>query len=166
MQLKAVEAGCAEQQSWRVSLEFPFARQFASVRRPLGVFFGSSMLVAADYSTNAQFREYYSGCGLLSTALAQRGINVKAYEACPKEGYRKEHIMSIEAVIEAEIAAAERDEIVGAHFGIVCSSWSVLKRLLNGGTRFATAARRGRNIAQGNNWKRASKVDVSSHKRF
>ena len=58
----------------------------------------------------------------MSTAIAERGINVKAYEAYPKEDYRKEHDMSIKSVIEAETAAAERGEIIGAHFGIVCSS--------------------------------------------
>ena len=43
------------------------------------------MLWQQVFSKNAQLREYYSGCGRLSTAIAQRGINVKAYEAFPKD---------------------------------------------------------------------------------
>ena len=38
-------------------------------------------------------------------------------------------------VIDEEIAKARRVETVGVHFRIVCSSWSVFNRLLNGGTR-------------------------------
>ena len=72
---------------------------------------------------------------VVNSNCRERGISVKAYEAYLKEGYRREHDMSIKPVIEAEIAAAERAEIVGAHVGIVCSSWSVLSRLLNGGAR-------------------------------
>ena len=43
--------------------------------------------------------------------------------------------MSLPRNVDREIAAARRGEMIGAHFGIVCSSWSVLNRLLNGGTR-------------------------------
>ena len=43
--------------------------------------------------------------------------------------------MSIKSVIESDIAAARRGEMGGTHFGIVCSSWTVLNRFLNGGTR-------------------------------
>ena len=71
----------------------------------------------------------------MPTAIAEGGINAKADEAYPKEGYHKEHDMSIKSVIEPEIVAAERGEIIGAHFGIVCGSWNVLNRGLNGGTR-------------------------------
>ena len=95
-------------------------------------------VVTAGYSEQAEFREYYSGCWRLSAAVSQQGLRVRAYEAFPKEGYRKEHDMSLEEVFRAEIAAAERGEIVGAHFGIVCRSWSMLNRLLNGGTRTKT----------------------------
>ena len=42
--------------------------------------------------------------------------------------------MSVKAVIEKVIAVAERGGMVGAHFGIVCSSWSVLNRLNCGTT--------------------------------
>ena len=78
--------------------------------------------MAAGYADNAQFREYDSECGRLSTAIAERWINVRAYRAYPTQGYRKEHDMSIKSAIEAEIAAARRGEIVGAHFGIVCGA--------------------------------------------
>ena len=46
--------------------------------------FWQQHFVAVGYSDNAQLREYDSGCGRLSTAIAQQGINVKAYEAFPK----------------------------------------------------------------------------------
>ena len=46
-----------------------------------------------------------------------------------------EYDMGRKEVIDGQIAKARRGETVGAHFGIVCSSWSVLKRLLNSGTR-------------------------------
>ena len=37
--------------------------------------------------------------------------------------------------MDREIKDACAGNIVAAHFGVVCSSWSVLNRLLNGGTR-------------------------------
>ena len=91
--------------------------------------------MAAGYSGDAKFREYYSGCGMLSILFAQKGINVKSYECYPKEGYRIEYDIGRKEVIHEEVAKARRGETVGAHFGIVCSSWSALNRLLNSGTR-------------------------------
>ena len=80
-------------------------------------------VVAAGYTENAQLRGCYSGCGRLSTAIAEREVStLKHMKLIQKEDYRKEHDMSIKSVIEAETAAAERGEIIGAHFGIVCSS--------------------------------------------
>jgi hypothetical protein len=78
---------------------------------------------------------------MLSLAFANEGIDVKSYECYPKEGYRMEYDMGLAKVIDAEIAAANNNEILGAHFGIVCSSWSILNRLLNGGTRTREAPR-------------------------
>ena len=43
--------------------------------------------------------------------------------------------MSIAENIDREIEDARAGMISAAHFGVVCSSWSVLNRLLNGGTR-------------------------------
>ena len=82
-----------------------------------------------------EFREYYSGCGRLSAAIARHGLPVKSFEAYPKEGYWREHDMSIAANIDREIEDARAGKIAAAHFGVVCSSWSVLNSLLNGGTR-------------------------------
>ena len=43
--------------------------------------------------------------------------------------------MSIAEHIDREIEDARAGKIAAAHFRVVCSSWSVLNRLLNGGTR-------------------------------
>ena len=135
LQPQVVDAGCAGQLFCHVSLEVLVAQQFVTAHHRPRTHFLQQHFVAAGYTEYAQLRGHYSGCGRLSTAIAERGISVKAYEAYPKEGYRREHDMSIKSVIDAEIAAAERGEIVGAQFEIVCSSWSVFSRLLNGGTR-------------------------------
>ena len=43
--------------------------------------------------------------------------------------------MSIAEHIDREIEDARAGQIAAAHFGVVCSSWSALNRLSNGGTR-------------------------------
>ena len=100
------------------------------------------------------------------TAIAERGINVKAYESYAKEGYRKEHDMSIKSVIEAEIVAAERGEIIGAHFGIVCSSSSDFKQIAQRRDQNAGEAIGEQNITQGVCRQRESTFDVLPHYSF
>ena len=43
--------------------------------------------------------------------------------------------MSIAEHFDREIEDARAGKIAAARFGVVCSSWSVLSKLLNGGTR-------------------------------
>ena len=59
------------------------------------------------------------------------------FELYGPNGRVAEADMASEDVIEQEIRDAKEGRILGAHFGITCSSWSVIQRLFNGGTRCA-----------------------------
>ena len=91
--------------------------------------------LCSGWQTVGRIHEYYSGCGRLSAAVARHGLPVKSFEAYPKEGYRREHDMSIAENIDREIKDARAGKIAASHCGVVCLFWSVLNRLLNGGTR-------------------------------
>ena len=54
-----------------------------------------------------EFGEYDSGRGRLSAAVARHGLPVKYVKAYPKEGYRREHDMSIAEHIDREIEMLE-----------------------------------------------------------
>ena len=56
------------------------------------------------WSANADFREYYSGCGRLSSAVARSGVPVRY----PKEGYRESHDMSLKHTLTRKLRMQER----------------------------------------------------------
>lgn len=84
------------------------------------------------------FIELWSGCGALTNAvkcLKRRNFTVGVpIDAYPPSGYRAEHDFLRSAVQNSILAAARRGDILWAHLGITCTTWSRL-RLLSVGTR-------------------------------
>ena len=92
---------------------------------------------AASSHHRPTFREYYSGCGRLASEMRKLGVDTCEYELEGPDGIRPEADMCNAANVDAQIADARAGEILGAHFGICCASWSRMQVLFNGGTRSA-----------------------------
>ena len=84
-------------------------------------------------------REYYAGTGHLSAGLRRAGMPTVEYELY-KGGQRDELCdMTSAKVIDEQIRAVRAGELLYCHFGIVCSSWGIINRIWNGGTRTAAS---------------------------
>ena len=88
-----------------------------------------------DDGPEATYREYYSGTGRLTKAVGRKGLPTREYEAYSWGKCDPSKDLSDDTVIDQEIDDARKGLIRGAHFGLVCSSWSRLNTLWNGGTR-------------------------------
>ena len=87
----------------------------------------------------ATCREYYSGCGRLSSALRAQGFDTVEFEAVTDGVLDSEKDMGCSQVVDREIVDIEAGRVCFAHLGIVCSSWCNMTMVFNGGTRTQAA---------------------------
>ncbi len=85
------------------------------------------------------FLEVFAGAGGLSAALCREGLSVETpIEAHPEHGYIKEFDLLEQTTFDWLLVCIERGSFKYVHFGLPCSSWSIIQRL-NGGTRTEAA---------------------------
>ena len=84
-------------------------------------------------------REFYAGTGHLSAGLRRQGLSTIEYELFRGGEADPLADMTADSVIDRQIADAKRGLIHYAHVGIVCSSWGIINRIWNHGTRTPTA---------------------------
>ena len=80
-------------------------------------------------------REYYAGTGHLPEAIRHFGIDTCEYELFKNGEKDVTCDMTDPSVIDERIALANAGFTQYCHFGIVCSSWGIINRTWNGGTR-------------------------------
>jgi len=80
--------------------------------------------------------EAYGGCGLLTQSMSDAGLQVDVpYEAYPAPGvYRRDHDLTVRAVIRKLKFEIVSGLIAFIHFGLPCTTWTTLT-YINGGTR-------------------------------
>lgn len=97
------------------------------------------MFVGLGFSHGCEAREYYADCGALNCGLDWQGTTCRPFEAYPGVGCRVEFDVVTGAIANRELLSIHDGHIVFAHFGVVCSRWSILNRLCNAGNEIEGA---------------------------
>ena len=80
-------------------------------------------------------REYYAGTGHCSAALRRQGLDTVELELFDNGVENPLCNMVSDDVVSRQIRDIGAGLVLYSHFGIVCSSWGIINRIWNGGTR-------------------------------
>ena len=80
-------------------------------------------------------REYYAGTGHCSAALRRQGLDTIEFELFDNGVENPLCNMVSDDVVSRQIRDIGAGLVLYSHFGIVCSSWGIINRIWNGGTR-------------------------------